>query len=83
MPQGVTLNLPPFLNSGQFTRAQAEYTVIIARARIHVERAIQRIKLFAILKFIPQPYRTMASKIIQLCACLVNMQNPLLKEIEN
>ena len=82
MPSGVALNLPPFLTTAQFTRAQAELTVTIARARIHVERAIQRIKQFAILDFIPHQYRCISSKIFQLCGCLVDLQNPLLKEIQ-
>ena len=82
MPQGVTLNLPPFLTTGQFTRAQCTMTATIARARIHVERAIQRIKRYDILNFIPVHYRSKASKIFQVCCCLVNLQNPLLKEVE-
>ena len=82
LPKGVSLNLPPFLTTAQFTPAQAELTVMIARARIHVERAIQRIKQFSILDFIPHQYRSISSKIFKVCSCLVNLQNPLLKEIE-
>ena len=44
----------------------------IARARIHVERAIQRIKLYGILNFIPYQYRSLASTILTLpgwCMC--------------
>ena len=82
MPSGVTLNLPPFLDTAQFTVSQARATVSIARARIHVERAIQRIKLYGILNFIPYQYRSLASTIFQVCACLTNLQTPLLKESE-
>ena len=83
MPAGVSLNLPPFLSTPQFTVAQAKLTSRIARARIHVERAIQRIKLFAILDYIPHQLRSIASDIFQVCAMLTNLCNPLLKEIES
>ncbi|XP_065174752.1 uncharacterized protein LOC135826565 [Sycon ciliatum] len=82
MPAGVSLNLPPFLTTPQFTAAQANVTARIARARIHVERAIQRIKIFAILDYIPYQYRSFSSEIFQVCAMLTNLCNPLLKEIE-
>ena len=41
----VCLNIPPFLNpSGQFSSEEVEETQAIAKLRIHVERAIRRIK---------------------------------------
>lgn len=40
MPEGVTLNIPPFLNHGQLTHSEAHATKLIAQNRIHVERAI-------------------------------------------
>ena len=83
LPSGVLLNIPPFLTHGQFTKAQASVTVVIARARIHVERAIQRMKTFGILDFFPHQYRSVASKIFKVVACLVGLQNPLIKEIES
>ena len=62
LPPNAYLNLPPLLTQSQFTRPQAELTVRIARSRIHVERAIQRMKNFAILPVIPQKYRSLAWK---------------------
>lgn len=53
----------------------------IARARIHVERANERIKNFEILRHIPAKYRALSNEILQVCCCLVNLQAPLLKEI--
>ena len=48
LPQGVCLNIPAFLSSkGQFTQKEAELCYKIARARIHVEQANERIKNFA------------------------------------
>ncbi|KAF0748737.1 Uncharacterized protein FWK35_00025099 [Aphis craccivora] len=49
LPPGVSLNLPPFLDTPQFTPDQVLQTEVIAKARIHIERAIQKIKRFAIL----------------------------------
>ena len=70
-----------FLDNQQFTPAQAELTVQIARARIHVEGAIQR-KEFDIWHFLAHQYPTRASQIFQVCCALTNLQTPLLKEVE-
>ena len=50
-PIGCTLNIPPFLsNQGQFSEDQVKEIKEIANLRIHVERAISRIKTFKILQ---------------------------------
>ena len=46
MPAGVTVNVPPFLYSKQFTVPKVKMTTAIAHARIHVEWAIQGIIVF-------------------------------------
>lgn len=82
IPQGVSLNIPPFLtNKSYFSTQEAETCYKIARSRIHVERANPRTKNYAILHHIPAHYRSISTKIFQLCVCLVNLQAPLLKEI--
>ena len=58
VPNGLSVNLPPFLEHGRFT--ESEVTKSIARCRIHVERANARLKGFKILKFSP-------SLLIELC----------------
>ena len=79
LPQGVHLNIPPFLASkSKFTKEEAVMCSKIARARIHVERANERVKNFQILHHIPAKLRPLSSKIIQVCCCLVNLQSPLL-----
>jgi len=83
LPAGVTLNIPPFLSNAQFSREQCILTRNIARARIHVERANSRIKQFKILQFIPHNYHDFASKIFQVCSTLVNLQYPLLREVQS
>ena len=51
MPDGVTLNIPPFLNGAlQLSVSDESETRKIAAVRVHVERAIQHIKCFQILK---------------------------------
>ncbi|KAL5245954.1 hypothetical protein ACI65C_013362 [Semiaphis heraclei] len=54
----------------------------IEKARVHVERAINRIKGFCILEFIPPKLLPYASKIFQVCGALSNFQYPLIKEVE-
>ena len=51
MPSGVGLNIPPFLNgANQLSVTDEINTRKIAAVRLHVERAIQRIKCFRIIK---------------------------------
>ena len=50
-PFGVTLNIPAFLSGReQFTTSEVIESQTIASVRIHVERAIQRVKRFRILR---------------------------------
>lgn len=82
LPRGVSLNIPPFLSTPQFTEEQVYETQKIAKARIHVERAIRRIKCFSILQQVPQYYMSQISTIFQVCAALTNFQYPLIREVE-
>jgi len=79
LPQGVSASIPPFLTTQQFTKEQVAETTRIARACIHVERAIQRLKIYKILSLIPASYRPKATKICQVCACLANFQSPVIQ----
>ena len=38
VPDGVSVNISPFLNNGAFTESEARATKPIAKCRIHVER---------------------------------------------
>jgi len=75
----ICFNTPSILK-GVFTESEAKAMKSIARARIHVERANARLKDFRILTFIPSYLRCYADVIFQLCAALVNLQFPLIKE---
>lgn len=80
LPHGVSVNIPPFLNNGTFTESEVKATKAIAKCRIHVERTNARLKDFRILGFIPSYLRCYADILLQLCAALVNLQFPLIKE---
>ncbi|KAG5864638.1 hypothetical protein JTB14_023427 [Gonioctena quinquepunctata] len=82
LPQGLSLNVPSFLTTAQFTPQQAIQTRTIARARIHVERAIRRMKCFPILDPIPPSLFAQSSMIIKIRGALTNMQLPLITEVE-
>ena len=53
LPNGVSVNIPPFLNSGTFTESEAKATKAVGKCHIHVERANARLKDCRILSFIP------------------------------
>lgn len=80
LPPGVTLNHPSFLYNGQFSKQEVVLNKEISRARIHVERAIQRVKLFSILSHIPYQYKHLSSKLFQVACCLTNFQTPIISE---
>ncbi|XP_039534866.1 uncharacterized protein LOC120483736 isoform X2 [Pimephales promelas] len=81
LPEGVSLNIPSFLVNGQFTQEEVNYNTFISKARIHVERSIQRLKLFHILDHIPYQFKLNINKILKVCVCLTNLQTPILCEI--
>lgn len=82
LPQGVTLNLPAFLyGKKQFTKEEAVFSHKIARSRIHVERAIERLRNYRILNKITYNEREYVSVIVQVCATLVNLQSPIIGNI--
>ena len=78
-PIGVKLNIPPFLSSNsQFSSEEVMHTKKIAKLRIHVERAIGRIKEFRILRSpICATMWDSINEIIYVCAMLCNFSPPL------
>jgi hypothetical protein len=79
LPAGVTLNIPPFLDGkSQFCVEDEVKTRRIARQRIHVERAIEKIKNFRILQQpIPISMAADANKVWIICSYLTLFSKPL------
>ena len=77
-PLGVTLNIPPLKQCDQFSEAQMIETRRIASQRVHVERAIGRIKTFHILSHVPNTIAGIIDQVFFVCAVLTNFKKPLL-----
>ncbi|XP_068713587.1 uncharacterized protein [Montipora foliosa] len=83
--KGVALNIPPFLKSqGQFTALDVQKTKTIARLRIHVERAIRRIKEYHFFDT-DVPLSTLGSvnQLYTVACLLTNFQGPLILSQNN
>ena len=79
-PKGIKLILPPFKRgTNKFSKREVKQTCDIARARIHVERQMERIKNYRILHGVmPITMSNRASKVWKLCVKLTNLQPPLI-----
>ena len=77
---GVSLNTPPTLGRrSQMDAVQVVETQQIASLRIHIERAIRRVKEFNTLSgIIPATLASSANQIWTVCALLTNFQSPLI-----
>jgi len=80
-PINVTLNIPPRVEdpSGQLTEQDRVETRRIASVRVHVERAIGRIKNYHILHLIPNFMHSNANQLFFVCAFLSNFQPSLIE----
>lgn len=80
LPLGVSLNIPLFL--GMYDQMSAEDVIAtqeIANLRIHVERAINKVKNFQIFDgVIPLSLFRVVNQMWSVCAMLCNMQDPLI-----
>lgn len=80
LPLGVTLNIPPFLGSNsQMTAEDVIKTQEIASVRVHVERAINKIKNFHLWdSVVPLSLFGVVNQMWSVCAFLCNIQDPLI-----
>ena len=77
--RGVRLNIPPFLRGKeQFDEDEIITTRRIASLRIHVERAMERIKNFHIFdRVLPASLTDIADRLFYVCCILSNFHPPL------
>ena len=77
-----SLGIPPGARvKSQMTNAECSKTKEVANLRIHVERAINRLKEYKILKnTLPINMLPLADEIIRTCAALINFQPPLIRK---
>ena len=80
LEKGVQLNMPPFLQSqAQFSSKDVQQTKTIASLRIHVERAIRRIKEYHFFDSdVPLIALGLINQIYTLTCLLTNFQGPLI-----
>ncbi|XP_037501500.1 uncharacterized protein LOC119375392 [Rhipicephalus sanguineus] len=72
--------MPPFLQGRQFSAQEVMDTYNIAQVRIHVERAIQRIKVHNILNSrVPTEMIPLMTDVFHMCCVLANLQAPIIK----
>ncbi|KAK6167051.1 hypothetical protein SNE40_021159 [Patella caerulea] len=81
-PRGIEVIIPPFKTKyKRLTKREVEETRRIANLRIHIERAIERVKNFRILQGnVPITLAGQTSKIWKLCSKLSNCQPPLVTD---
>lgn len=82
LPLGTSLNIPPFLGQeGQMDPHDVIKTQQIASLRIHVERAINRIKNYKIWDgIVPLSQFGLINQMWTVCSFLSNIQDPLISE---
>nr|XP_050039136.1 uncharacterized protein LOC126536277 [Dermacentor andersoni] len=81
--QNAVLVMPPFLHASQFSPEEVRDTYNIAQVRIHVERMIQRIKIYNILNNkVPTELIPCMNDVFHVCCVLANLQLPIIKHKE-
>lgn len=77
----VYLLAPPIMTKNKISPKATTLTRRIARARVHVERMIRKLKLFRILRSpIPLTIKPYLNAIVTVCAAIVNLQPSIIKE---
>ncbi|XP_059360525.1 uncharacterized protein LOC132098424 isoform X2 [Carassius carassius] len=80
----VNMIIPHFANKMQLTEEKVTCSRRIANVRIHVERAIRRLKVYKVLsQTLPITLMPKIDKILRICAALVNLRGDLIREADN
>lgn len=77
----VKLYMPPFTKGqSQFTKQKDQKGQVIAKARTHVERAIERVRRFRIFNsVIPLKMKDLLDDIVLVCSALTHLMRPLIQ----
>lgn len=79
--ENVIIVMPPFLHNGNLSEEEVEETYSVASVRIHVERCIQRVKVYSILQTkLPTELLPYIDDIVHMCCVMANLQPPIFKE---
>ncbi|XP_026113187.1 uncharacterized protein LOC113091771 [Carassius auratus] len=79
----VNMIIPHFANKMQLTEEKVTCSRRIANVRIHVERAIRRLKVYKVLsQTLPITLMPKIDKILRICAALVNLRGDLIREAD-
>ncbi|XP_075550264.1 uncharacterized protein LOC142583657 [Dermacentor variabilis] len=81
--QDATLVMPAFATSPQFTESEVDATYETASVRIHVERVIQRLKIYDIItRRIPHELTGYADEILHVLAVRTNLKKPIFAKLQ-
>ncbi|VDI47585.1 Hypothetical predicted protein [Mytilus galloprovincialis] len=82
-PRRVKLNIPAFTKcKPQLSNEDVTTTRRIAHVRIHVERAIRRLKVFKVLSgTVPVSSLKNFDDILIVCSALVNLRSDLIRDV--
>lgn len=80
LQRNCVLIMPPVADKPQFTREEVLEGYSIASVRIHVERAIQRIKIFKILEHVTSDLMDNIDDIMHVACALANCKEPLISD---
>jgi len=78
--RNAVLVMPPRVESPQLSAEDVGECFKVASVRVHVERAIQRIRLFNILRNVNSETMQYIDPLVHFCCVLVNLQSPILKD---
>ena len=78
--KGAIIVMPPFLRDGHFSAEEVDATYQVARVRLHIERIMQRLRVYKILDKFSIDILPYADSIVFMCGVLVNLQPSIIKD---
>lgn len=79
--KGIKLHRPPFMKNNRLSPSEAYLNETIAKARVHVDRIMQRIKTFAIFQDTLEVYMLgYTDEMMSIVCGIVNLTKPILRD---